>query len=118
MSKVLANKQVEIWGDGSVVRDFIYVADLAELCVLSGNSNVLGVFNAGSGKGYSIKEVVSALSLVSGKKINPEYRAARFYDVPHVVLDISVAKKSFLWKPSVDLLDGMHRTWIWFSGYK
>ena len=113
MSKVLNGDQIEIWGDGSVVRDFIYANDLAELCVQVGVSNAVGVFNAGSGKGYSIKEVVNLFSSVSGKEIKPAYCSSRSYDVPQVVLDITKVESAFPWEPRTDLLEGMVETWVW-----
>lgn len=82
MGKMLAGEPIEIWGDGSVVRDFIYVGDLAELCVLVGQLEVPGPYNVGSGVGYSINEVVTVLGEVAGQIIEPVYRAGRGYDVP------------------------------------
>ncbi len=118
IGNVLTGEQIEVWGDGSVVRDFIYVTDLAELCVRAGDSNAVGIFNTGSGKGHSIREVVETLSLVSGKEVTPDYRSSRSYDVPQVVLDITEVKSRFLWVPSIGLLEGMQQTWKWISKYK
>jgi UDP-glucose 4-epimerase len=113
MGKVITGEQIEIWGDGSVVRDFIHVDDLAKLCVRVKDSSVSGMFNAGSGKGYSIREIVATLSTVSQIEIRPDYRPGRSYDVPQVVLDITKAKKEFSWKPGIKFMDGMLRTWDW-----
>lgn len=113
MGKVISNDNIDVWGDGSVVRDFIYIGDLATLCVEVGESNQTGIFNIGSGKGHSVKEIIETLSSVSGKKINPKYSSKRSYDVPRVELDICKVKKSFLWRPRTELLDGMSKTWAW-----
>lgn len=52
LGKVKRNESVEVWGDGSIIRDYIYINDLARLCVLAGNSSgISGAFNAGSGLG-------------------------------------------------------------------
>lgn len=109
--KVLAGEPIEIWGDGSVVRDFIYVSDLAELCVLAGQSNVTGTYNVGSGVGYSINEIISTLTSVTGKPMEPIYQLGRSYDVPEVVLDITQAAKVFGWHPNIDLERGLECTW-------
>jgi UDP-glucose 4-epimerase len=113
MSKILAGEPIEIWGDGSVVRDFIYVTDLAELCVLAVQSKKSGIYNAGSGVGHSINEVVSIFREVTGQAIEPVYRPGRGYDVPSVVLDIMGAKNTFEWSPQIDLRDGIERSWQW-----
>ncbi|MBU1215140.1 MAG: NAD-dependent epimerase/dehydratase family protein [Gammaproteobacteria bacterium] len=115
MQKMLAGEQIEIWGDGSVIRDFIYVGDLARLCVLAGQSEVTGTYNAGQGVGYSINEAVGMLSKVAGQAIEPTYRAGRGFDVPSVVLDISQACQAFEWQPSSNLECGLAATWRWMK---
>lgn len=117
MGKMLAGEPIEIWGDGSVVRDFIYVGDLAELCVLAGQLEVPGIYNVGSGVGYSINEVVKVLAEVTGQIIEPTYRARRGYDVPSVVLDIARANNTFGWMPQVGLPKGVARSWRWVNKY-
>ena len=59
--KYLQNETINIWGDGSIVRDYIYVGDLVQLCIKSGLSNINGIFNAGSGYGVSINELISII---------------------------------------------------------
>lgn len=115
IGKVLSGAQIEVWGDGNVVRDFIHVNDLARLSVYAGESSVLGEFNAGSGKGNSIKDIVSTLASVSGKEIKPGYCPRRSYDVPQIVLDVSKAKREFSWNPTIGLEEGMWKTWHWMS---
>jgi UDP-glucose 4-epimerase len=115
MRKVLDDNPVEIWGDGSVVRDFIYVGDLAELCVKAGESNIVGIFNAGSGVGHSINEVVAIVRQTTGKDIKPIYKEARNYDVPKIILDIGAAGNAFGWKPKTVFADGIALTWNWMK---
>lgn len=115
MRKLLTNEPIEIWGDGEVVRDFIYVGDLAELCMLSGSAEMNGVFNAGGGTGYSINSIVSSLGAVTGKPIQIVYKAARGYDVPRVILDISQIRNYLGWSPKVELEAGLKATWGWAS---
>ena len=104
---------LQLWGDGSVVRDFIYVEDLAELCVKSGQTEAVGCYNAGSGKGYSIRQIVDAISAVVGEDIKPEIRPGRGIDVPRSVLDINRAKQTFDWAPATPLEEGIRRSWAW-----
>lgn len=115
MRKILKDEPIEIWGDGSVVRDFIYVGDLAELCELAGRSQVCGVFNAGGGIGYSINEIINILVNVTGQTILPVYRAGRGFDVPKVVLDISRVSLDLKWAPRVALQEGISRSLEWLG---
>lgn len=113
MGKILNGEQIEIWGDGGIVRDFIYIADLADLCVKVGGSHKVGVFNAGSGQGSSIQKIVATLSTVTEQSIRSRYSIGRSYDVPEVILDIDKAKRQFKWNPDISLLEGMIKTWGW-----
>jgi UDP-glucose 4-epimerase len=116
MERVHTDQVIEIWGDGNVVRDFIYAGDLAELCVLAGNADITGIFNAGSGEGSSINQIVNSLSNVTGRKIDPVYREGRSYDVSSVVLDSTKARAAFGWSPKTGLKDGLDRSWKWVMG--
>jgi len=116
MERLHTDQAIEIWGDGSVVRDFVYVGDLAELCVLAANSEITGIFNAGSGEGKSINQIVNSLSDVVGRTIEPVYRAGRAYDVSSVVLDNTGARAAFGWSQKTCLKDGLDRSWSWVTG--
>lgn len=113
MNQLLSGEQIEIWGNGEIIRDFIYVGDLVDLCVEAGQSNVCDIFNGGSGKGYSINEVLNNLSEITNQKIEPHYRNSRVFDVNKIVLDIHKANTTFNWKPKVDIYFGMKRSWEW-----
>ena len=107
---------VEIWGDGSAVRDFLHSNDAAEGIILAlhyGTRHEKGNFvNIGSGQGYSIKELVSAMKLVVdfNFKFCPE-KAAGF---SRRVMDISLAKRVIHFEPKVTLVEGLKETWGWF----
>jgi UDP-glucose 4-epimerase len=99
IGNILNNKKITIWGDGSVVRDYIYIDDLIDAIVSiikSGGDNE--IYNIGSGKGYSINEVIDTLTKCIAKKIEVEYVDARSVDVPSVVLDTS--KLHTIFKPN------------------
>lgn len=115
LRKVKADEEIEVWGDGSVVRDFIHVSDLAELCLKVSEHDACGIFNVGSGVGYSILDILNAVERVTGKNLAPVFKPARSYDVPRVILDVSQATKVFGWKPRVELDDGVARTWRWMT---
>ncbi|OFW02687.1 MAG: hypothetical protein A3G20_05360 [Acidobacteria bacterium RIFCSPLOWO2_12_FULL_59_11] len=116
MHKVLKGLPIEIWGDGSVVRDYVHIQDLID--VLVSGLEYRGdyrVFNVGSGEGRSLNEVIEALRTVTGRPIECHYKEARSLDVPKNVLDIGLAKKELRWNPNVGFSDGLARTWKWFK---
>ena len=82
LRRVMDRHPIEIWGDGSVVRDYFYVEDLARLCVVAAESDVVGAFNAGSGTGVSLNELVVAIAEATAATIDRIHKPARSVDVP------------------------------------
>ncbi len=115
LARVESSEIFDVWGDGSIVRDYIHVSDLARLCVLALESEACGVFNAGSGKGYSINEMISLIFQVTGKDVEVSYQKERSFDVKEVVLDISAANAEFDWKPKTALADGIADQLQWLK---
>lgn len=111
--KIAKDEPIQIWGDGSVVRDFIHVRDLAGLCALLTQKPVTGCFNAGSGHGASILEVLDVVRRVVGREVEPIFKPGRGFDVPRVVLEIEAVMLATGWAPSVGLLEGTAETWEW-----
>ncbi|HLQ18032.1 MAG TPA: NAD-dependent epimerase/dehydratase family protein [Tabrizicola sp.] len=113
LRRALTGDPFEIWGDGSVVRDYLHVTDLARLCVLSAESSVTGIFNAGTGVGTSLRALVDLAAEVTGRKIQVRYAAARSVDAPVNILDIGAARDALGWSPEITLRKGLGRTWDW-----
>lgn len=111
--RLARKEQIEVWGDGSIVRDFIHVQDMADLCYRALVSDVTGVFNAGSGEGASVAEVVKKICDVVGGDVKPIYKDKRNFDVPRVVLDVTRAKEAFGWQKTINLEQGIKDTWAW-----
>jgi UDP-glucose 4-epimerase len=114
LDRVLRGEPIEIWGDGSVVRDYIYIADAVEALVKA--SRFKGeprVFNLGSGRGTSLKELVAEIEKLVGKPVMVNYSAARALDVPVNVLDASAAARHLGWRASTPLAEGLRRTYDW-----
>ncbi len=97
------------------MRDYLYVADLAQLCVLAGKSDYCGALNAGSGVGRSINEIVSAMETVTGQSIEPVFRPSRNIDVSRSVLDVTRARDKLGWQTSVDFQSSLADTWNWIK---
>lgn len=113
----LAGHSMEVWGDGTVVRDFIYVADVAEaLVAAAAYQGPEQVLNIGSGRGRSIREVVADIGLALGTG-EPDvlFRPGRASDVPANVLDIGRARAALAWAPRTDWMTGLRQTAAWIS---
>jgi len=104
---------VVVWGDGSAIRDFAYSRDVAEGIILALYYGTQSRFvNLGSGKGYSIKELVETLH--SFIDFNYEYDDTRPPGFPRRIMDISLARKLIHYNPTTTLLDGLKETWEWY----
>jgi UDP-glucose 4-epimerase len=94
IGKLLKNEEIEVWGDGSAVRDYIYVDDLATIFVKLIEGNVHHTtLNVGSGQGYSVNDVLASLKMVSGKELKIVYQNPRPVDVSYMVLDTTKLKE-------------------------
>ncbi len=115
LNRIARNEPIEVWGDGSVVRDYLYVEDLARLCVTAADSGKVGVYNGGSGQGTSVREIITYIEQATGRILNPVFKQARPVDVPNSVLDMSVVMKNFGWRSETRLQDGISRSWEWLG---
>ena len=110
LGKALSNRIITIWGDGSVARDFIYIADVVSSFVRVIETEVDSpVYNIASGQAYTLKDILSITGQVTGRTLKVKFTASRKFDVPVNCLDISLAKKELNWKPQVSLEEGISR---------
>jgi UDP-glucose 4-epimerase len=116
LEHVRLGTEMEIWGDGESVRDFIHVDDVTEACArLVDLPKDSGTYNLGSGKGYSVNEVLRIAERVGGCVVKRTYRPARAVDVREIVLDISRLERRLSWTPQVSLEEGIKGAWEWLS---
>jgi UDP-glucose 4-epimerase len=118
LHNALAEKPIEIWGTGEVVRDFIHIADVAScLVALAGASlsEEAFIFNVGSGQGVSLNGVVSALEAHLNKTLNVIRFKKRAFDIPINILAIDRARNVLGWVPRIKLSEGIARV-IFDSG--
>jgi UDP-glucose 4-epimerase len=108
VDKVLHGQPVEVWGNGCVVRDYIWVEDLAEaVAVLLVKDEAWGrIFNIGSGKGHSVQDLLAMIGALTGKNVEIRYSKSRNVDVPRLVLDITRLRTIINFDP-LDLLDAL-----------
>ena len=116
LGNVLDNKKIEIWGDGNVVRDYIYIGDVVEALYLSAIKDTGShILNIGSGVGISLNELIDIIINVVGYKIKVKYTESRNMYVPINVLDITRAREELNWLPSTSIDDGIKKTWEWLK---
>jgi UDP-glucose 4-epimerase len=115
----LAGKPIEMWGDGSVIRDYIYVGDVVEALTLAVTHEGTGrIFNIGSGEGRSLNDIASAIDCLLGEEIPVEHRAGRPVDVPVSILDTSFAVSDLGWQPHTTFESGLLSTIEWMKSLK
>jgi UDP-glucose 4-epimerase len=122
-------KKVQIFGDdyptpdGTCIRDYIHIVDLAQAHILALKPGLTGAFNLGNGGGYSVKQVVQTAEQITGKKIKVEYTPRRPGDPAKLIASAKKAHKVLGWKPKYpDLKTIMQHAWNWHvkhpKGYK
>ena len=109
--KVIDGQAIEIWGDGSVVRDYIYVGDVVVGMLRAGSSERSGTYNIGSGVGHCLNEVLHIVCKLTGRKADVTYLPHRKFDVGRIFLDIGKASKELDWRPSLTLEQGCLHYW-------
>jgi UDP-glucose 4-epimerase len=115
IARAIHDESIEIWGDGSVVRDFIFIDDVVDALIAAGNDHGgARIFNIGRGEGHSLREVISALEILLCKKLNIQWKAARPLDVPVSVLAIERARDVLGWVPKTTFEDGLNKTIAWW----
>lgn len=116
LKKLALGEEIEIWGDGTVVRDFLYVGDMARAVRLAVEAPIPAeVLNVGSGKGVSVNELLAIVGDATGSSPTVRYLAGRGCDVPANILAIDRIRAVTGWLPEVGLRDGVARTWRWTS---
>ena len=112
LAHVAAGRPLEVWGDGSVVRDYLYVGDLAQAALLAASTPHRGtVYNIGSGVGRSIHDVLEAIQRLAQRDLEVHWLPGRPVDVPVNVLDARRASSLLGWKPLVPFDEGLRLTW-------
>jgi UDP-glucose 4-epimerase len=111
LDKVIKGKEIEIWGDGTIVRDYIYIEDVIKGIIKAIKyEGTEKIFNFGSGKGHSINEIIKIIERIWGNHISYKYKEGRPLDVPVNIIDISKAKKLLHWMPETSLETGIKQT--------
>ena len=115
------NQRPQVFGgdyatqDGSCIRDYIHVSDLADSHLIAAqkllNENYCGIINIGRGQGFSVKQVMDTISEVLGKNINYEVVDRRLGDPAQTIADVSKAKSDLNWEAKKDLKSMVSSAW-------
>ena len=113
-SRSTASGEVEVWGTGSAMREFLHVDDLAKACLYllehySGDSHI----NVGTGVDLSIRELAETIRSIVNPDAVINWDASKPDGTPRKLLDIS-RLRSLGWEPSISLEDGLRSTYDWF----
>lgn len=112
INKSINAEALEIWGDGKVERDYIYIDDaVAALSLAKDKETEEKVFNVGSGQSYSICDIINEVEKVSRKNVIKVFKPSRSQDVPINVLDITLARKVLGWEPKIGIAEGINNTY-------
>tara|TARA_Y100001978_G_scaffold183438_1_gene181049 strand:+ start:531 stop:1460 length:930 start_codon:yes stop_codon:yes gene_type:complete len=108
LQKSIKNEVIQIWGDGNIVRDFIYISDVIDAIIsalnYTGDDHVI---NIGSGHGYSLLEIIKLIEIISEKKVAYTTSSQRISDVDINILDIKKAKLLLNWEPKITIKEGL-----------
>lgn len=111
INNILSSANINIWGDGELVRDYIYIDDVVDAILKSITySGEHRVFNIGTGIGTSLNQLVSALEILSGTSVSVSYTDSRKIDVAYNVLDCELAKRELNWQAKTSLPVGLRKT--------
>lgn len=101
---VESDNQVEIWGNGKQIRDFIYIEDIVNLVTLIlGNESAAGIFNCGTGIGHSLNEIIEISEKILMSKINVKFVDEYKEGIQSNILNIDKSMNSFNWCPERDV---------------
>jgi len=109
--------EVKLWGDGSAMREFLHVDDLAEACfVCMRDYNESEHINVGTGEDVTIKELAQTVADVVGYDRDINWDVAKPNGTPRKVLNVGRIK-ALGWKPKISLKEGIKSTYEWYKDY-
>jgi len=115
---------VEVFGsdyptpDGTCIRDYIHVSDIARAHALALETDVTGVFNLGTGRGHSVREVLEVCEKVTGRALARREHSRRPGDPAELVATADKAARELSWRPRIsDLEDIVRSAWQWHQAH-
>lgn len=119
---ILQKTTLDLYDDGKVTRDFIFVTDLASAINKCINSELkpstTSTYNIGSEIGYTIKEILNKIEIISQNSLAIIPKSSRNFDCNYNVLNIQKMKKNLDWEPKVSIDEGLENVWNWIKDHK
>lgn len=116
---IINNTSIDLYNEGKVTRDFIYVTDLAKAIHCCINSqyqkSTAIVYNVGSQQGYTINEILDKISIIAEKSIDTIPKSSRSFDCNYNVLNIEKIKTNLHWNPTIGIDEGLDKVWKWIK---
>lgn len=115
---ILKGQPITVYGDGSQVRDYVFVEDLCRGIEAGMTSGQSGAIQLGSGRPTKINELLDAMrEVVAPRLLDVRYESFRAGEVLATYCDIAKARRELSFEPSTTLRDGLSRTWEWFLAH-
>jgi GDP-L-fucose synthase len=115
ISDAIDGETITLWGDGSAMREFLHVDDLAEACyVCMQKYDEEGHINVGTGEDVTIEELFRIIVSVIGFMGNVTWDKTKPNGTPRKVLNVD-KMKSLGWAPKIDLREGIKKTYEWYK---
>jgi UDP-glucose 4-epimerase len=115
IDSAIGDRPMEIWGDGSAIRDYIHIDDVVaaflRAATLDPAADVPRLYNIGSGVGRSVRQVIATVESIHGRPLAVTYGPANRWDVSRVVLDITRAQQMLGWTPQRGWEEGVRDTY-------
>jgi UDP-glucose 4-epimerase len=119
LHKLERGERLHVWGDGTAVKDYVYVGDVARAVIKYLEHDATErLFNIGSGRGLSIQQLLDVISRVTRRRIDVQYGPPRPFDVPTNILDCRRAEREWGWRASVSIDEGVRRSWDWIRSLR
>ncbi|MFX0016070.1 MAG: NAD-dependent epimerase/dehydratase family protein [Promethearchaeota archaeon] len=114
LGRIKNNEPLDIFGDGTDTRDYVYVTDIADICIKVMNSKDIETFNAGTGIQTNLLDLIKIIEEVTKINARKRFCDSRPGDVNHISLDSSKALEILGWRANTDMFSGIKKTWDWF----
>lgn len=115
LARIASDETINVYGDGTAIKDYLFIDDLCSAVVALLRCKASGVFNVGSGQGIPLSEVLSLLGSAVGKTPRLRYAPVIPGDVLHNVLDCGKIRDATHWRPNVSIDEGIKKTWAWIG---
>lgn len=120
ISMTIKNEMITIYGDGNQSRDFVFIDDIIGIIdkIINRDETFCGtIYNIGSGKQHSLKEILDIVYNTLNKRIQIQYKPKNSNELYNTPLDITKAKKELNWKPKTPFKKGLIKTIKWYENY-